>query len=375
MIELIPAIDIIDGKCVRLTQGDYATKKVYNEDPLEVAKMFEGNGIRRLHVVDLDGAREGRIINYRILERIATRTSLIIDFGGGLKQEDDLEIAFESGAQMVTGGSIAVKNPEMFTSWISTYRRRKTRAPSRDDRSRCRARRAADGEDLETQTAVRCKRKEKTTISYTDSLFMKKATALKPVIYRKNKNIEDNIELQAFMQIPLSFVLKRADSILLFLLFYGLFVGILYGSYKWGIKKLNAVLLEKKVVETKIVEKPVVAFVRSFSKEGTLPFGLQFDKKSGILKYKNLHVTLSGQGLKLFTHLINSQQSVIAPQIIYSQILGNALKKEKIGKAERDAVSAAIVRLRESLAPMPFIQIKSCRGTGYQLIISNPEEI
>ncbi len=134
-------------------------------------------------------------------------------------------------------------------------------------------------------------------------------------------------------------------------------------------------MLEKKVVETKIVEKPVVAFVRSFSKEGILPFGLQFDKKSGILKYKNLHVTLSGQGLKLFTHLINSQQSVIAPQIIYSQILGNALKKEKIGKAERDAVSAAIVRLRESLAPMPFIQIKSCRGTGYQLIISNPEEI
>ena len=117
MIELIPAIDIIDGKCVRLTQGDYATKKVYNEDPLEVAKMFEGNGIRRLHVVDLDG----RIINYRILERIATRTSLIIDFGGGLKQEDDLEIAFESGAQMVTGGSIAVKNPEMFTSWISKF--------------------------------------------------------------------------------------------------------------------------------------------------------------------------------------------------------------------------------------------------------------
>ena len=104
-----------------------------------------------------------------------------------------------------------------------------------------------------------------------------------------------------------------------------------------GYKKLNAVLLEKKVVETKIVEKPVVAFVRSFSKEGTLPFGLQFDKKSGILKYKNLHVTLSGQGLKLFTHLINSQQSVIAPQIIYSQILGNALKKEKIGKAERDS--------------------------------------
>lgn len=91
---------------------------------------------------------------------------------------------------------------------------------------------------METQTAVRCKRKEKTTISYTDSLFMKKATALKPVIYRKNKNIEDNIELQAFVQIPLSFILKRADSILLFLLFYGLFVGILYGSYKWGIKKL-----------------------------------------------------------------------------------------------------------------------------------------
>lgn len=121
MIELIPAIDMIDGKCVRLTQGDYDTKKVYNEDPLEVAKMFEDQGIRRLHVVDLDGARQGRIINYRTLERLATRTSLIIDFGGGLKQESDLEIAFESGAQMITGGSIAVKNPEVFTSWISKF--------------------------------------------------------------------------------------------------------------------------------------------------------------------------------------------------------------------------------------------------------------
>lgn len=121
MIELIPAIDIIDGKCVRLTQGDYNTKKIYNEDPLEVAKMFEAHGIRRLHVVDLDGAREGRIINYHTLEKLATRTALIIDFGGGLKQENDLEIAFESGAQMVTGGSIAVKNPDVFTSWITKF--------------------------------------------------------------------------------------------------------------------------------------------------------------------------------------------------------------------------------------------------------------
>ncbi|MEY8476427.1 hypothetical protein [Parabacteroides johnsonii] len=93
------------------------------------------------------------------------------------------------------------------------------------------------------------------------------------------------------------------------------------------------------------------------------------------MKYKKQHVILSGQGLKLFTHLIESQQSVIAPQIIYSQVLGNALKKEKIGKTERDTVSAAIVHLRESLLTMPFIQIKSCRGIGYQLIISNPEEV
>ncbi|MBQ4161896.1 MAG: 1-(5-phosphoribosyl)-5-[Parabacteroides sp.] len=121
MIELIPAIDLIEGKCVRLTQGDYDTKKVYNEDPLDVAKMFEDHGIRRLHVVDLDGARQGRIINYRTLERLATHTSLTIDFGGGLKQDSDLQIAFESGAQMVTGGSIAVKNPEVFTSWISKF--------------------------------------------------------------------------------------------------------------------------------------------------------------------------------------------------------------------------------------------------------------
>ena len=121
MIELIPAIDIIEGKCVRLTQGDYDTKKIYNEDPLEVAKMFEDYGIRRLHVVDLDGARQGCIINYHTLERLATQTSLTIDFGGGLKQDSDLEIAFNSGAQMVTGGSIAVKNPEVFSSWISKF--------------------------------------------------------------------------------------------------------------------------------------------------------------------------------------------------------------------------------------------------------------
>ena len=121
MIELVPAIDLIEGKCVRLTQGDYNTQKIYNEDPLEVAKQFEGNGIRRLHVVDLDGAREGHIVNYRILERLATRTSLIIYFGGGLKTEGDLEIAFESGAQKVTGGSIAVKQPEIFTTWISKF--------------------------------------------------------------------------------------------------------------------------------------------------------------------------------------------------------------------------------------------------------------
>ncbi len=121
MIELIPAIDIIEGKCVRLSKGDYSTKKIYNEDPLEVAKMFEDYGIRRLHLVDLDGAREGHVVNYRILEKLATRTSLIIDFGGGLKHEDDLEIVFESGAQMVTGGSIAVKEPDTFTSWINKY--------------------------------------------------------------------------------------------------------------------------------------------------------------------------------------------------------------------------------------------------------------
>ena len=121
MIELIPAIDIIDGKCVRLTQGDYDSKKVYNENPIEIAKMFEGCGLTRLHVVDLDGAREGRIINYKTLNHIATKTSLVIDFGGGLKCDKDLEIAFESGAQMVTGGSIAVKSPELFYEWLKRY--------------------------------------------------------------------------------------------------------------------------------------------------------------------------------------------------------------------------------------------------------------
>lgn len=121
MIELIPAIDIIGGKCVRLSQGDYASQKVYNEHPLEVARMLEDGGIRRLHVVDLDGAASHHIVNYKVLEEIATRTSLVVDFGGGLKTDEDLRIAFESGARMVTGGSIAVKNPEVFSRWIATY--------------------------------------------------------------------------------------------------------------------------------------------------------------------------------------------------------------------------------------------------------------
>jgi phosphoribosylformimino-5-aminoimidazole carboxamide ribotide isomerase len=120
-MELIPAIDIIEGKCVRLTQGDYDTKKVYGDDPLEMAKMFEGCGLKRLHVVDLDGAREGKIINYKTLNRIASRTSLVIDFGGGLKSDKDVKIAFENGALMITAGSVAVKSPELFDVWLKRY--------------------------------------------------------------------------------------------------------------------------------------------------------------------------------------------------------------------------------------------------------------
>jgi phosphoribosylformimino-5-aminoimidazole carboxamide ribotide isomerase len=121
MIELIPAIDIIDGKCVRLSQGDYNTQKVYNESPLEVAKEFEANGIRRLHVVDLDGAKSSHIVNYKVLDQLAGHTSLTIDFGGGIKTDEDLTIAFEYGAQMVTLGSIAVKNPDLFKSWLHKF--------------------------------------------------------------------------------------------------------------------------------------------------------------------------------------------------------------------------------------------------------------
>ncbi|MDD4032151.1 MAG: 1-(5-phosphoribosyl)-5-[(5-phosphoribosylamino)methylideneamino]imidazole-4-carboxamide isomerase [Bacteroidales bacterium] len=120
-IEIIPAIDLMDGKCVRLTQGDYVKKTVYHEDPLVMAKSFEDAGIRRLHLVDLDGANAHHIVNHRVLERIASGTSLTIDFGGGLKSESDLQTAFSCGASMVTGGSIAVKNPEVFAGWIEKF--------------------------------------------------------------------------------------------------------------------------------------------------------------------------------------------------------------------------------------------------------------
>lgn len=121
MIQLIPAIDIMDGKCVRLSQGDYDKKKIYSEDPVEVALQLEAHGISRLHVVDLDGAASHHIVNYHTLRAIATRTALTIDFGGGVKSDEDLEIAFDNGAQMVTGGSIAVTNPQRFVSWIERF--------------------------------------------------------------------------------------------------------------------------------------------------------------------------------------------------------------------------------------------------------------
>ena len=120
-MRIIPAIDIIDGKCVRLTQGDYEQKKVYADDPLEMAKAFEDHGAQYLHVVDLDGAKAQSIVNYRILERIASKTQLKIDFGGGLKSNEDLRIAFESGADQITGGSIAVKNATVFEQWIEDF--------------------------------------------------------------------------------------------------------------------------------------------------------------------------------------------------------------------------------------------------------------
>jgi phosphoribosylformimino-5-aminoimidazole carboxamide ribotide isomerase len=120
-MRIIPAIDIIDGKCVRLTQGDYGKKKIYNENPLEVALEFAAHGIQYLHLVDLDGAREGKVVNWKVLEKLASKTDLKIDFGGGLKTDQDLQIAFDCGAKQITAGSIAVKDPELVTQWLDAF--------------------------------------------------------------------------------------------------------------------------------------------------------------------------------------------------------------------------------------------------------------
>lgn len=120
-MEIIPAIDIIDGKCVRLTQGDYAQKKIYNERPLEVAKQFEDAGLKRLHLVDLDGAKAGEVKNWKVLEAIAGKTALVIDFGGGIKKEKDVQIVFDSGAALATVGSIAVKDEEELVRWFGVF--------------------------------------------------------------------------------------------------------------------------------------------------------------------------------------------------------------------------------------------------------------
>ena len=124
-MRIIPAIDIINGECVRLSKGDYNKKTIYSKNVLDVAKNFEDNGIQFLHLVDLDGAKENRIINYKTLEQISSKTSLIIDFGGGLKSEEDIKIAFESGAKQVTLGSVAVKNPELFLETLEKYGKEK----------------------------------------------------------------------------------------------------------------------------------------------------------------------------------------------------------------------------------------------------------
>tara|TARA_Y200000002_G_scaffold92146_1_gene74293 strand:- start:527 stop:1252 length:726 start_codon:yes stop_codon:yes gene_type:complete len=120
-MKIIPAIDIIEGKCVRLSQGIYQTKKIYSVNPLEMAKKFYDHGIRNIHLVDLDGARSSKIINYKVLESIASKTDLSIDFGGGLKSEKDVEIAFNSGAEKITIGSIAIEKPKTFQSWLLKY--------------------------------------------------------------------------------------------------------------------------------------------------------------------------------------------------------------------------------------------------------------
>lgn len=120
-MRIIPAIDIIDGKCVRLTKGDYNTPKVYNQDPLEIAKMFEESGIKYLHVVDLDGAKSKHVVNHKILEKIASYTNLKIDFGGGVKSEEDIKLVFESGAHQITVGSIAIRHSAMFIQWLNRY--------------------------------------------------------------------------------------------------------------------------------------------------------------------------------------------------------------------------------------------------------------
>jgi len=121
MIEIIPAIDIIDGKCVRLTKGDYSKKTIYNEKPLEVAKQFEDAGLQRLHLVDLDGARTGEVKNWKVLERIASKTSLIIDFSGGISSQKNVQITFDSGAAFASIGSIAVKDELTFTGWLQIF--------------------------------------------------------------------------------------------------------------------------------------------------------------------------------------------------------------------------------------------------------------
>jgi phosphoribosylformimino-5-aminoimidazole carboxamide ribotide isomerase len=121
MIKIIPSIDLVDGKCVRLTQGNFDEKKIYDSDPVAVAKRFAEAGIERLHLVDLDGAKAGKVINHQILERITAETKLKIDFGGGIKSDDDIQKVFDCGANQVTAGTIAVQNPKLVLSWIQKF--------------------------------------------------------------------------------------------------------------------------------------------------------------------------------------------------------------------------------------------------------------
>lgn len=229
--------------------------------------------------------------------------------------------------------------------------------------------------NLSVRSAVACVLNGKMTRSSADSLFYKEAIALDPLVYRLNEKPEGRMELQAYVELPFLFVLRQTPSLGWLSLLWLLSIGGIWAVFWFWLKRKQAVSIVKEVVHTEIVEQTKVVFVSTMAKKGALPYGIQFDEESGMLNYQDKCVTLTNNGLKIFTTFLTRKKSLLTHADILQFVFQRKEDDPSLKKSNKDMISVAINRLRKELQGFPFIEIQACRGVGYQLIINDPATI